>query len=73
MPVEARIVDKRAGRTKQGTSFRLSPKTVRLIEALSEQLGVNKTAVVEQAVRLMARREKATLDDRAEAIREAGN
>lgn len=42
---------------KQATSYRLSGTARRLIEALAVRLGISQTAVIEQAVRLLARRE----------------
>jgi hypothetical protein len=47
----------RAMRTKTGTSYRLSESTLRLIDLLAENTGLSKTGVIEQAVRLMAKRE----------------
>jgi predicted transcriptional regulator len=44
-------------RTKTGTSYRLSESTLRLIDLLAENTGLSKTGVIEQAVRLMAKRE----------------
>jgi hypothetical protein len=42
---------------KNPTSFRLSDECLRLIARLSETLGINQTAVIEQAVRKLARAE----------------
>ena len=42
---------------KNPTSFRLSDEALRLIARLSETLGINQTAVIEQAVRKLARAE----------------
>jgi predicted DNA-binding protein len=39
---------------KIGTSFRLSPPALEIIEKLAEQLGVSKTSVIEIAVRNLA-------------------
>jgi hypothetical protein len=39
---------------KNRTSFQLSDECLRLITRLSETLGINQTAVVEQAVRKLA-------------------
>lgn len=43
---------------KQQTSIRLSTEAKALIESLSQKLGVNQSAVLEMAVRLMAEKEK---------------
>lgn len=43
--------------SKQATSVRLSDTARRLMKALSVKLGISQTAVVEQALRLLARRE----------------
>lgn len=42
------------------TSFRLSPEAAKLLETLSERLGVSKTAVIEMAVRKLGRQEVGT-------------
>jgi hypothetical protein len=47
---------------KNPTSFRLSEECLRLVAALSETLGINQTAVIEQAVRKFARAEIAAED-----------
>lgn len=47
---------------KNPTSFRLSDECLRLIARLSENLGINQTAVIEQAVRRLARAELAADD-----------
>jgi hypothetical protein len=47
---------------KNPTSFRLSDECLRLVARLSETLGINQTAVVEQAVRKLARAELAADD-----------
>ncbi len=39
-------------------SIRLDPETRRLLALLSERLGINQTAVIKQAIRLLAKREK---------------
>lgn len=39
------------------TSLRLSPEAVNLRDALSAQLGISKAAVVEMAIRVLAKRE----------------
>jgi predicted transcriptional regulator len=44
---------------KVPTSFRLSDEARDLIQRLTEVLGINQTAVVEQAVRKLARQELA--------------
>jgi predicted DNA-binding protein len=44
--------------TKQSTSFRLSDEALCLIRELSESLGLSQAAVVEMAVRKLAREEK---------------
>ena len=43
--------------TKQATSYRLSEATMRRIKALAARLELSHAAVIEQAVRLLARRE----------------
>jgi hypothetical protein len=43
--------------SKNPTSFRLSEECLRLLARLSETLGINQTAVIEQAVRKLARAE----------------
>jgi hypothetical protein len=43
---------------KQSTSFRLSDEALCLIRELSESLGLSQAAVVEMAVRKLAREEK---------------
>lgn len=48
----------RPARNQRATSYRLSPEALALIEALSKRLGVSRAAVVEVAVRHLARREK---------------
>jgi hypothetical protein len=42
---------------KLPSSYRLSPECRRLMGCLSDALGINHTAVIEQAVRKLARRE----------------
>jgi hypothetical protein len=42
---------------KNPTSFRLSDECLHLVARLSKSLGINQTAVVEQAVRKLARAE----------------
>jgi predicted DNA-binding protein len=42
---------------KKKTSIRLSEEAQRLIEQLSKQLGISQSAVIEQAVRILAKRE----------------
>ena len=39
----------------KATSFRLSPRACELLEELSRALGISKTAVVEIAIRAMAK------------------
>ena len=39
------------------TSMRLSPEAKRLIAAVAQQLGVTQTAVLELAIRVIAKRE----------------
>lgn len=53
---------KKVVRHREGTSFRFRPDTLQLIDKLSEQLGINKTAVVEMAVRKLAGREKVKIE-----------
>lgn len=43
---------------KTATSYRLTPECLRAIAALSQRLGVNYTAVIELAVRTLAKKEK---------------
>ncbi|MDO8606741.1 MAG: ribbon-helix-helix protein, CopG family [Phaeospirillum sp.] len=43
---------------RKSTSVRLTPEAVRLIEALAGELGVNQSAVIELAVRCLAKAEK---------------
>jgi predicted transcriptional regulator len=43
---------------KQPTSFRLSPEALSLIRELAEKLGVSQAAVLEMAVRKMAKEER---------------
>ncbi|HEY7423264.1 MAG TPA: hypothetical protein VH682_03390 [Gemmataceae bacterium] len=45
-------------RNQRPTSFRLSPEGKALLATLSETLGISQAAVLEQAIRQMARREK---------------
>ena len=42
---------------KLDTSMRLSPEAKRLIAAVAQRLGVTQTAVLELAMRVLARRE----------------
>jgi hypothetical protein len=44
-------------RLQQATSFRLSPDGKAFLAALSVSLGISQAAVLEQAIRLLARRE----------------
>ena len=46
--------------TKLPTSYRLSPEALRLIAKLAKHLGLSQAAVLEQAVRQLARKEKLT-------------
>jgi hypothetical protein len=39
-------------------SFRISIRVLRLLDALSMELGMNKTSVIAQAIRVLAKREK---------------
>jgi predicted transcriptional regulator len=48
-------------RHKTPTSFRLSAHAEQLLALLAQHLGTSKTAVLEQAVRNLARREKVSL------------
>lgn len=43
---------------KKPTSFRLSDEALELIAKLATHLGVSQAAVIEMAVRLLAKREK---------------
>lgn len=43
--------------SKAPTSFRLSDTALRLVRALSVRLGISQTAVIEMALRALARRE----------------
>lgn len=43
---------------KKPTSFRLSDEAKELIKKLSEHLGISEAAIIEMAVRLLAKREK---------------
>ena len=47
---------------KQPTSFRLSEHAHALINRLAEAMGLSRTAVLEQAIRALARREGVELD-----------
>jgi len=44
----------------QPTSIRLSPDAKRLIAAVSQKLGISQTAILELAIRCLAKREKVT-------------
>lgn len=44
-------------KASEHTSIRFTPEARRLLEALSQRLGVSKTAVLEMAVRKFAERE----------------
>ena len=44
-------------RLQRATSFRISPDGIALLAALAEALGLSQAAAVEQAIRLLARRE----------------
>jgi predicted transcriptional regulator len=52
-------------RTQTPISIRISPQAEGLRAALAAKLGVNKSAVIEMAIRRMAAREKVTLDVKA--------
>ncbi|MBZ0309696.1 MAG: ribbon-helix-helix protein, CopG family [Anaerolineae bacterium] len=43
---------------KQQTSIRLTPEAKKLIERLSQKLGINQTSVIEMAIRVLADKEK---------------
>ena len=43
---------------KKSTSFRLSEEALKLIERLSTDLGISQAAVIEQSVRMLARRSR---------------
>ena len=49
-----------AGGTKEKTSVSLTLEAVELIEQLSKRLGVNKSGIIEMAVRRMAEAERVT-------------
>lgn len=42
---------------KQLRNYRFSVETIRLLRVLSEKLGITKTGVVEQAIRVLAKKE----------------
>ena len=44
-------------RMKNSTSFRLSEEAIRLIKLLAEEKGVSQAAIIEMALREMAKRE----------------
>ena len=50
---------------KRNTSFRLSERCRRLIVALSDSIGVAQSAIIEMAVRDMAKAEHIDVDDEA--------
>jgi predicted transcriptional regulator len=43
---------------KKGTSFNLSEEALRLLKAMAADMGVSNTAVLEMAIREMAKRRK---------------
>lgn len=43
---------------KKKTSITLTPEAERLLEELSKKLGVNQTALIEMAIRVLAEKEK---------------
>lgn len=43
---------------KHGTSFRLSGEALRLLAEMSAKMGVSQTAVLEMAIREIAKRQK---------------
>ncbi len=45
------------GMTKLATSFRLSPEALRLLAGLAKRLGLSQAAVLELAIRQLARKE----------------
>jgi predicted DNA-binding protein len=45
-------------KSERKTTIRLTDEAKELIERLSKKLGINKTAVIEQAVRVLAEKEK---------------
>jgi predicted DNA-binding protein len=47
---------------KTSTSIRYNEEDKRLLKALSERLGITQTAVVRQAIRLLARKEGITVE-----------
>ncbi|MDO8607696.1 MAG: ribbon-helix-helix protein, CopG family [Phaeospirillum sp.] len=49
---------------RKSTSVRLTPEAVRLIEALAVRMGVNQSAVIELAVRCLAKAERIGTADR---------
>jgi predicted DNA-binding protein len=44
--------------TKHATSFRLSPEALRHLAALAKRLGLSQAAVLELAIRQLARKER---------------
>jgi hypothetical protein len=56
-------MEKEQRRLKEATSMRLSPEAKRLIAQLAVHLGLPKAAVMEQAVRVLARREGVAISD----------
>lgn len=51
---------------RQPVSFRLTPETARILEALSKRLGVSKAGVVALALREMAERRGVEVQDEPE-------
>jgi predicted DNA-binding protein len=50
-------------RKKQAASIRLTPEAKRLLALLAKQMGISQAAVIELAVRLMAKEEGIKLPD----------
>lgn len=48
---------------KRATSMRFTPTAERLIEALSKKLGVNKSSVMEMAIRAFAEQHNVAVSD----------
>lgn len=54
--------------TRIAKAFRLSARSVQLLESLAESLDLSNTAVVETAIRRMAEQEASTLEARVTAL-----
>jgi hypothetical protein len=56
-------MEKNPGRTKEATSFRLSPTAKQLLVRMAQEMGISQADVIEVSIRSLARREGITVSE----------